>query len=125
MEALREQGDLFFVDSRTSPESIAEQVATEHQVPSLRRDVFLDNQKQPGYIKSQFRLLLSKARAKGSALGIAHPHPVTLRVLEKLLPRLQSEGVRLVSLTEMLTLKQQRTPSWRLSLSPSPRVAKN
>jgi polysaccharide deacetylase 2 family uncharacterized protein YibQ len=125
MEALQAQGNLFFVDSRTTPKSVAEQVASEHRVPCLRRDVFLDNEKKSGYIEGQLRLLISKARRKGTALGIAHPHPVTLQVLEKLLPRLESEGVRLVSLTEMLTIKQERSPSWQLSLSPSPRVAKN
>src|SRR5581483_11417565 len=43
MQALARRGNLFFVDSRTSPQSLASHAAQESGVPVLVRDVFLDN----------------------------------------------------------------------------------
>jgi len=80
------QRGLYFVDSRTNPYSVAQKVAALNGIPHLRRDVFLDDDNSPDYISRQFQLLLSRARQQGLAVGIGHPRPATLAVLERALP---------------------------------------
>lgn len=125
MQEISRRGELFFVDSRTTSATVALQLAAENHVPSMQRDVFLDHDPSPRAIRAQFERLLALAKERGAALGIGHPHPSTLAVLEELLPSLQQRGVRLVSVAEMIRLQQARRAPWQASLSPSPPVAKS
>lgn len=126
MEDLKRHGGLFFIDSRTTAQTVAAKVASAVGIPHLSRDVFLDNVETASAIRTQFRRLVEKAKRNGAALAIAHPHPETLRVLAVLLPTLkQRYGVRLVSVTDMLAQQIQRTVPWQASLSPSPKDARN
>ncbi len=104
MRALRQHGGLFFVDSRTTDKTVALQIAHETGVPGIRRDVFLDHDPSPAAVEAQFERLLRLARRKGHAVAIGHPYPVTLAMLERRLPQLQREGVRLVNLRYVLQL---------------------
>ena len=92
----------FFIDSVTSEQSVASRVAMEKSVPYLRRDVFLDNERNETYIKSQLAELIRVARNNGKAIGIGHPHPETIEVLIRELQKLDQYGVVLVSLTDLL-----------------------
>lgn len=87
---------LYFVDSRTNPYSVAQKVAALNGIAHLRRDVFLDHEDSAAHIEQQFRLLLSRARQQGLAVGIGHPRPATLAVLEKMLPTIEQSGTTLV-----------------------------
>ncbi|MBI9083030.1 MAG: divergent polysaccharide deacetylase family protein [Desulfobacterales bacterium] len=68
---------LFFVDSRTSGQSIAFETARSLQMPSARRHVFLDNVRQVRAVTTQLRRLERRALAFGSAVAIGHPFPET------------------------------------------------
>ena len=103
MEEIGAQDQWFFVDSYTTHHSIALEVAHEHDVPAVRRDVFLDSSRDPASIEREFERLKAIARRDGVAIGIGHPHPETLEFLESVLPRLETEGIRVVSLRELLT----------------------
>lgn len=106
MSGIVGHGGLFFVDSYTAPESIALPFAREAGVPAARRDVFLDPDPQPEAIAFQFARLLKLARENGNALGIGHPYPATLDLLERELPRLETEhGVRLIGVRELIELR--------------------
>jgi len=107
MQEINQHGHLFFVDSRTTEFTVAQQVAQESGVPNLRRDVFLDNDQRPAAIAAQFAHLIALAKHRGSAVAIGHPHPATLRFLEKRLPRLREQGIALVSVSELIQFKQQ------------------
>lgn len=102
MREINRHGDLFFVDSRTTVTTVAQQVANENGVPNLRRDVFLDHDPDPDFIARQFRQLLHVARRQGWALGIGHPYATTLDFLEQHLPRLGEYGVRLVPVSSLI-----------------------
>lgn len=106
MQEIKRRGDLFFVDSRTTEATVAQRVAQESGVPNLRRDIFLDNDQKPKAIAEQFSQLLALARRRGSAVAIGHPHLATLRFLEEQLPRLRDEGIQLVSVSQLINLKQ-------------------
>ncbi len=102
MHEINRHGDLFFIDSRTTVMTVAQQVADENGVPNLRRDVFLDDDLSAGAIAYQFKRLLVLARRQGWALAIGHPHPATLAFLEQALPRLAREGVKLVPVSYLI-----------------------
>lgn len=94
--------DKFYVDSVTSNRSIAGTVAMLKAVPSLSRDVFLDNHHDARDIQLQFDKLISVARRKGRAIAIGHPHPETIAVLNRRLRELGADGVTQLSLRQML-----------------------
>jgi uncharacterized protein len=93
---------LFFVDSRTSAESRGYSLAVQMGIPAAERDVFLDNIQSAQAIGSELRRLAQLARLKGKAIGIAHPHEVTLEVLRHALPQLRQEGIDLVPVSQVL-----------------------
>ena len=80
--------DMFFIDSRTTENSLAMDVAREHGVPAVARSVFLDNDRDDTKIAAQLAIAADLARREGRALAIGHPFPETLRVLDELLPQL-------------------------------------
>ncbi|MGH8195619.1 MAG: divergent polysaccharide deacetylase family protein [Woeseiaceae bacterium] len=106
MEEIRKEGRLFFVDSYTTPASIALSIARESGVPAVRRDVFLDPDPSAGTVAREFARLKKVARQHGMAVGIGHPHGSTLALLEQELPKLEGEGFELVSISHYVALMQ-------------------
>jgi len=106
-EFLRERGFLF-VDSRTTGKTLAEQTMQELGVPSVSRDVFLDNNQDVELIRREIRRLATLSKRYGLAVGICHPHPETIEALQLELPQLAHEGVRFVSITEAVRVAQSR-----------------
>jgi len=125
MGLVRHHGGLFFIDSRTTEQSVAARVARRNGLAVAERDVFLDNEIDTEAIRAQFRELIDKARTHGTALGIAHPHPVTLDVLAAELPRLRDAGIRLVPLTTLIGLrtKARQRPIEQMSASARASIA--
>lgn len=102
MEELAERGDLYFVDSRTTARTVAQQLAAEHGVPNAARAVFLDPRRDPEVIAEQFERFVELSRRRGGVIAIGHPHAETLRLLERELPRLRERGVRLVPVSALV-----------------------
>jgi len=119
MQALQRRGDLFFVDSRTTPATVALRVAKQNYIPSVRRDVFLDDDPEAGAVAEAFDRLIAKAHETGHAVAIGHPYGPTLELLEARLAALGSEGVVLIPLSEMI--ERQEVNTWSGSLSHLPR----
>lgn len=105
MAALAQRGSLYFVDSRTTPRSLAYARARAEGVAAAARDVFLDVDADADAVRRQWQRLLRLARRRGSALAIGHPYPSTLEVLERELPRLAAAGVRLVPPSELIRIR--------------------
>jgi len=106
METLKGRS-LFFIDSLTSPKSVAEKTAQEYGLKTVSRDVFLDNIRTQKAIDKQFSRLVKLARRHGSALAIGHPYPETMAYLKKRLNNLELDGVRLVRLSDVLEITSQ------------------
>lgn len=102
MDEINARGDLFFVDSYTTAQSVALRIALETGVPATRRDVFLDPDAAPGTIVREFSRLEELARKYGSAVGIGHPYPETLAYLEQALPALGARGIELVPVLSLV-----------------------
>jgi len=126
MAVLKRRGDLYFIDSKTTSESIAAQIAEEHQVPNSKRNIFLDHDIDSEAIKEQFARLIRQAKLTGSAIGIGHPHPETIAVLQELLPDLEQQNIKLIPVSEMIQYREVWSPIvWQASLSPSHLDSKN
>ncbi len=104
MRELR-QYPLYFVDSRTIASSVAGEVAEAYQIPSLTRDVFLDHEQTEEFVDRQFKLLIKRAKENGSAIGIGHPHKVTVDYLEKHLPELDAQGVAIATVSGLWAIR--------------------
>ena len=105
MEEIIERGDLIFVDSYTTHESVALRLAQESGVPAVKRDVFLDPDESRETVVREFARLKKLARENGLAVGIGHPYPTTIELLERELPGLAAEGIELISISELVRLK--------------------
>lgn len=102
MREIADRENLFFIDSYTTPESVALRIAAEQGVAATRRDVFLDHDRDPAAIGGEFERLKRIARERGRAVGIGHPYPETLALLERELPALAGDGFELVTISELL-----------------------
>ena len=87
---LKKRG-LFFIDSRTTAESLCEPSARLFQVPFAQRDVFIDHYLKADFILKQIKELIRIAKKNGEAVGIMHPHSTTLQVLQEMLPELKGQ----------------------------------
>lgn len=125
MQTLHAIGGLFFVDSYTTADSIAYQIAREQALPAARRDVFLDDVNSEAAVDFQWQRLLAIARRKGFALAIGHPRPATLAVLVAELPKLPEQGIRLVPVANIVNLQQQHPLPWPESIYPLPVYSAN
>lgn len=114
MTEIRAQ-QFYFVDSRTTPMSVASDIAKQNRILESSRDVFLDNTRSFYSIDLSFRHLIRLAKANGSAIAIGHPHATTLAYLELALPLLKDEGIQLISVSSLLAMRSVRAP--RISLA--------
>ena len=92
----------FFIDSRTTVETIGETTMKLFEVPTASRNIFLDNDDDEEKIKKQLMKLVKKAEAKGYAIGIGHVKPKTLNVLKSNIPQLKLEGYKFEFVSKML-----------------------
>jgi uncharacterized protein len=97
---------MLFLDSRTTPHSVAMAAASSATLAYATRDVFLDHEQNAAYISRQFDQLIAHATEHGDAIGIAHPHAVTIRILRQRLGVLKS--ARLIALTKLLRARECR-----------------
>ncbi len=94
--------NLFFLDSYTSPGSIAAATARSLGIPTLERDVFLDNSSDIQTIQRELWAAADKASRSGRAVAIGHDRPETYEALRVTIPAIQRSGVRVCSLWELL-----------------------
>ncbi len=94
--------DMFFLDSRTSSNSVAGKVAREIGVRNADRNVFLDNTRDDKYIKGQIAQLVATAKKRGKAIAIGHPYPETIKALKETVSKLNDSGVKVVKLSEIV-----------------------
>ena len=98
-----ERRDLFFLDSLTSPRSVAYNTAREMGVPTARNSVFLDADTEDSeVVRARLEQLAATARKHGAAVGIAHPHRWTLEALREAGPLFVRAGVEPVYLSEIV-----------------------
>ncbi|BDB65604.1 hypothetical protein T36_2083 [Helicobacter cinaedi] len=104
--------DLKFIDSVTIPNPASEILAKEQKRLIMQRDIFLDNQTNVAYTKKQLQSLIQKAKKKGYAIAICHPHPSTFKALAQMQKELNA-NLELVSPSELENfLRENNTLSY-------------
>lgn len=97
---------LYFIDSRTTPRTVALKVARQNHVMSSRRNVFLDDVLSFYAIDHQFQELIRTAKEKGTAIAIGHPHPLTLEYLAMAIPQMQQDGVFILPVSNLIAMQR-------------------
>jgi hypothetical protein len=101
MMELKRRG-LFFLDSRTTPQTMGLQIAETIGVRATERSLFLDHSQDPEEIKRQLEKLAQLSLETGKAIGIGHPHPSTLKSLKEMIPRMKGKGIEIVPLSSLV-----------------------
>lgn len=101
LTVIAEQG-LYYIDSRTGIDTLGYSVARQLGIPAGERQVFLDADRDPEAIRSEFDRLLALAAERGGALAIAHPTPETLEVLTSAVPVAVADGFEFVTARSLL-----------------------
>lgn len=97
-----EHRDVYFVDSWTSPRSVAYETAAAAGLPRGRRDIFLDHEEGTQPVWSALAQAERLARRTGHAVVIGHPRDDTLAVLQQWLPAALKRGVKLVPMSTLI-----------------------
>ena len=93
---------LFFLDSRTTPQTIGLQVAQSVGLKAMERSIFIDNSLTEEDIKQQLEQLIRLSLSKGKAIGIGHPHSSTLKAIKEMVPKMKEKGIDIVPLSEVM-----------------------
>jgi len=99
--------DMFFIDSRTTTETVAFELAQSMGIPSAERKVFFDDNDDETMIRHEFERFTQTILKNGPAIGIGHPKPATLSILQEYVPIFARNGITIVPITEMLS------PQWQ------------
>ncbi len=87
---------LYFIDSRTSRATAAEEVALELGVRTSARGIFLDNENEEAAIREQIRRLILLARERGGVIAIGHAQRLTSGILAGMLEDFDRAGMAIV-----------------------------
>lgn len=93
---------LFFVDSRTTYETVAYDVAKELKIKTTYRDVFLDDIQTYSHSMDQIQKLIEIAKNKGKAIAIGHPFKTTFNAIRDSIDDIYSNGIKIVFVSSLL-----------------------
>lgn len=96
---------LFFLDSMTSPHSVASSVGKELGVEVVENNLFIDNTSREDDIVSSLLLAARMAKRRGYAIVIGHPSRQTAESIIKAIPVINRMGVQLVPISDVVRLK--------------------
>jgi len=103
MDICRERG-LFFVDSRTTKDSVAARLARTAGLSWGARRVFLDDSLDADDLEASWQLAKRRLHRGGGVIVIAHPHRETLDFLEQQLK--EKDTGQIVQLKRLLAVGQ-------------------
>jgi polysaccharide deacetylase 2 family uncharacterized protein YibQ len=96
------QRRLFFLDSRTTPQTVGMDVAQSVGLKAMERSLFIDHSLDGEDIKQKIEKLISLSLSNGKAIGIGHPHPSTLKSLKEMIPKMKEKGIDIVPLSSVM-----------------------
>lgn len=99
---------LFFLDSRTTPQTQVVTVSRAFGVASAGRDIFLDDIETPEAVAAELAATEDRARANGIAIAIGHPHAATLAVLSAWTVDAEKRGFHLVPASVAIRMKTEQ-----------------
>jgi polysaccharide deacetylase 2 family uncharacterized protein YibQ len=105
MKVLAER-QLYFIDSRTTPDTVALEAARRQGLPACYRAVFLDDRETVPYTLGQLREFRRFVEERGAGVAIGHPHATTFEALAKFLPQLEQADIEVVEASELVRLPE-------------------
>jgi len=105
LTALAERG-LLYLDDKSSNESVAPQLAQQVGLPRAINDRFIDAEATRVLIDASLASIVSDAKAKGAAVALGRPYPVTLQRIAAWLPALAERGVALAPISAVVDQQQ-------------------
>ncbi|MBD3263467.1 MAG: hypothetical protein GF375_00005, partial [Candidatus Omnitrophica bacterium] len=83
--------DLIFIDSRTSPDSVAYEIAKKEGLLCSYNEGFIDSPETRVKMRERFDDLIAAAKKKGKIVAIAHPKGETIAFLREQIKRRRKE----------------------------------
>ncbi|QPM67345.1 divergent polysaccharide deacetylase family protein [Atribacter laminatus] len=103
------KSNLMFLDSVTSDQSRAFDVAQELGLLSFRRDIFIDGDTSIEYIQQKLREAVSIAKKRGYSIAIGHVKPETYLALESFFHSFNDPEVEFVFLSELIQQSRKKS----------------
>jgi len=94
--AVIKDNNLFFVDSRTSSQSVAYDISREMGLPTGENELFIDNSSSVDAIKAKLRVAAGIALKNGSVTVIGHARLNTAAAVREMIPEIEAMGVTLI-----------------------------
>jgi polysaccharide deacetylase 2 family uncharacterized protein YibQ len=101
LSELKRRG-LFFLDSRTTSQTVGLQTAESIGLKAMERTLFLDHSSNESDIKQKLERLIEISLSTGKAIGIGHPHPSTIKSLKEMIPKMKEKGIDIVPLSSVM-----------------------
>jgi polysaccharide deacetylase 2 family uncharacterized protein YibQ len=92
---------LFFVDSKTTHNSVGYLTARSMGIPAAERSIFLDHDAQQESIRKEIKKMVKLSMKHGTVLAIGHPTPNTWKVLYDELPSIRKQ-IKIVPVHDIL-----------------------
>jgi len=93
---------LYFLDSRTTPQSIGIHEAQSMGMKTVERSLFIDHSLDEEDIKEKIEKLIRLSLSNGKAIGIGHPHASTVKSIKEMIPKIKEKGIELVPLSAII-----------------------
>jgi polysaccharide deacetylase 2 family uncharacterized protein YibQ len=111
LKAVKEK-DIIFVDSKTTAESLGEELCEKNGIFAVERDVFLDSTDDVNEIKSRLEQAGNIALESGFAVAIGHVGPeggsVTAKAIEEMKDELENRGIEFVTISRLREMYESR-----------------
>jgi polysaccharide deacetylase 2 family uncharacterized protein YibQ len=98
--------DLIFIDSMTTNRSVVAEVAADMGIRSMENSLFIDNSSDE--TRDNMRKVMSIASRRGDIVAILHIKRDTLGHLRWMIEEARREGIRFVTVTEMIEIKDRK-----------------
>ena len=93
---------LYFLDSRTTPQTVGIHEAQSIGVKTMERSLFIDHSLDEEDIKEKIEKLIRLSLSNGKAIGIGHPHAPTIKSIKEMIPKIKEKGIELVPLSAIM-----------------------
>ena len=97
--------EMFFLDSKTTQNSVADKVASEKGIELYSRDVFLDHVSTEANVEKSMEEAIKVSKKKGYSIVIGHVGAqggdITVRGIKNKLSRLKEENIEVITMSQL------------------------
>ncbi len=94
--------NLNFIDALTIVNSKAYQIAIQHKIPTLKRNIFINNNHSYAQTLKDFNKITTMTNKYGYTMAIIHPSPTTIKALKTWLKTTNNQQYKLVTIKQLI-----------------------